>query len=96
MIQRNLQNRNRLRDLENELIVVRGRVGGRDSWGVWVLHVYISVLKMDNQQGPTVSTGNSAQCYMAAWMGGEFGGERIHVSAWMRPFSIYLRLSQHC
>ena len=21
------------------------------------------------------STGNSAQCYMAAWMGGEFGGE---------------------
>ena len=25
------------------------------------------------------STGNSAQCYVAAWMGGEFGGERIHV-----------------
>ena len=22
------------------------------------------------------STGNSAQCYVAAWMGGEFGGER--------------------
>jgi len=21
------------------------------------------------------STGNSAQCYVAAWMGGEFGGE---------------------
>ena len=25
------------------------------------------------------STGNSAQCYVAAWMGGEFGGEPIHV-----------------
>ena len=25
------------------------------------------------------STGNSAQCYTAAWMGGEFGGEWIHV-----------------
>ena len=25
------------------------------------------------------STGNSAQCYMAAWMGGKFGGEWIHV-----------------
>ena len=25
------------------------------------------------------STGNSAQCYVAAWMGGEFGGELIHV-----------------
>ena len=25
------------------------------------------------------STGNSAQCYVAAWMEGELGGERIHV-----------------
>ena len=25
------------------------------------------------------STGNSAQCYVAAWMGVEFGGEWIHV-----------------
>ena len=24
------------------------------------------------------STGNSAQCYMTAWMEGEFGGEWIH------------------
>jgi len=27
------------------------------------------------------STGNSAQCHVAAWMGGEFGGEWIHVYA---------------
>ena len=25
------------------------------------------------------STGNSAQCHVAAWMGGEFGREWIHV-----------------
>ena len=25
------------------------------------------------------STWNSAQCYVATWMGGEFGGEWIHV-----------------
>ena len=25
------------------------------------------------------STGNSAQCYLAAWMGGELGGGWIHV-----------------
>ena len=25
------------------------------------------------------STGDSAQCYVAAWMGGEFGGEWIRV-----------------
>ena len=30
---------------------------------------------MDNQQRPTYSIGNSAQCYAAGWMGGEFGGE---------------------
>ena len=27
------------------------------------------------------SSRNSAQCYMAAWMGGEFGGGWIHVYA---------------
>jgi len=25
------------------------------------------------------STGNSAQCYVAAWMGREFGGEWMHI-----------------
>ena len=33
---------------------------------------------MDNQQGPTIySMGNSAQCRVAAWTGGEFGGKWI-------------------
>ena len=36
-----------------------------------------AILKVDNQQGPNM--GNSAQCYVAAWMGGEFGGQWIHV-----------------
>ena len=42
------------------------------------------------------STGNSAQCYVAAWMGGEFGGEWIHVYVWRSPFAVHLTLSQHC
>ena len=42
------------------------------------------------------STGNSAQCYMAAWMGGEFGGEWIYVYLWLSHFTVYLKLSQHC
>ena len=42
------------------------------------------------------STSNSAQCYLAAWMGGEFGGERIHVYAWLNPFPVHLKLSQYC
>ena len=42
------------------------------------------------------STGNPAQCYVAAWLGGEFGGEQIHVYAWLSPFGVHLKLSQYC
>ena len=36
------------------------------------------------------STGNLAMCYVAAWMGGEFGGEWIHVYVWLSPFAVCL------
>ena len=42
------------------------------------------------------STGNSAQCYVAAWMGEGFGGERVHVYVWLSPFAFHPSLSQHC
>ena len=42
------------------------------------------------------STGDSAQCYVAAWMGGEFGGEWIHVYIWLNPSAVHLKLSQYC
>ena len=42
------------------------------------------------------STGNSAQCYVAAWMGAEFGGEWTHVYVWLSPFAVHLKLSQCC
>ena len=29
-------------------------------------------------------------------MGGEFGGEWIHVCVWLSPFAVHLKLSQHC
>ena len=29
-------------------------------------------------------------------MGGEFGGEWIHVYPWLNPFAAHLTLSQHC
>ena len=41
-------------------------------------HVHTTILKMDNKD-LLYSTWNSAQCYVAVWMGGEFGGEWIHV-----------------
>ena len=39
------------------------------------------------------STWNSTQCYVAAWMGGGFGGEWIHVYVWLSPFTVHLKLS---
>ena len=42
------------------------------------------------------STWNSAQYYVAAFMGGEFGGEWIRVYVWLNHFTVHLKLSQHC
>ena len=42
------------------------------------------------------STENSAQCYVAAWMGWEFGGEWIRLYIWLSPSAVHLKLSQDC
>ena len=36
---------------------------------------------------------NAVQCYVPAWMGGEFGGEWTHEYVWLSPFAIHLKLS---
>ena len=61
---------------------------GRDSSGVWDGHVHSAIFRMGSQQGPTV-------CYVPTWMGGESGGEWIHVHVWLSPFSVHLKLSWH-
>ena len=38
-------------------------------------------------------TWNSTQCYVAAWMGGEFGGEWIGEFTWLSPLAVHLKLS---
>ena len=53
-------------------------------------------LKWVNNRDLLYSTWNSAQCYVASWMGEEFGGEWIHVYVWLSPFAVHLKLSQHC
>ena len=45
---------------------------------------------MDTSKNLLSSTGNSSQRYMAAWMGGEFGEEWIHVYLWLSPFTVSL------
>ena len=41
-------------------------------------------------------TGNSAQCYVAAWMGGEFGRQWTHAYVQLSLFAVHLKLSQCC
>ena len=58
---------------------------------------HTAVFKMDNRQGPILySTENSAQCHVAAWMGGELAGKQTPVYVWPRPFDVRLKVSQHC
>ena len=39
---------------DTDLRLPEGRMGGRDSSGVWDGHVHTAIFKIDNQQGPTV------------------------------------------
>ena len=41
------------------------------------------------------STWNSAQCYVAAWMGAGFGREWIHLYVWLSPLAVHLKLLQY-
>ena len=39
------------------------------------------------------STGNSARCDVAGWMGRESGGAWVHVCIWPSGFAVHLNLS---
>ena len=50
-----LQNRNRLTDIENKLMVTKGEMlGGVHKSGAWDDHTHTTIYKIDNQQGPIV------------------------------------------
>ena len=41
-------------------------------------------------------TGHSSRFRVVDWMGGESGGEWMHVYVWLNSFAVHLKLSQHC
>ena len=53
-------------------------------------------LKWITNKNLLYGTGNSAQFYVADWVGGQFGEEWIPVYVWLSPFVVHLKLSQHC
>ena len=61
-------------------MVAQIRLGERDrEFGI---DIY---LKWVTNKDLLYNTGNSAQCFVAAWMGGEFEGECIRVYVWQSP-----------
>ena len=54
---------------------------GREGWGVGIVREFgmdmytLLYFKWITNKDLLNSTGNSAQCYVAAWMGGEIGRE---------------------
>ena len=57
-----------------------GETGGDGIVREFGMDIYTQLyLKWITNKDLLYNTGNSAQCYVAAWMGGEFGGQWIHV-----------------
>ena len=57
----------------------------------WNGHVYTLLhLKWVTNKDLLCSTGNSAPGYVAAWMGGGFEGEWVHVHIQLSPFTVHL------
>ena len=60
--------------LENELMVTRGKGGMERIVREFGIDMYTLLhLKWITNKDLLYNTGNSAQCYVAAWMAGEFG-----------------------
>ena len=66
-----LTKQKRFTDLENELMVAEGEGIVRDFGKVMYTVLY---LKWITNKDLLYRPWNSAQCYVVAWMGGEFGG----------------------
>ena len=82
---------------KNKLMVARGEERGKEIVGEFGMEMYTLLYsKRISNKDLLYSTENSAQCYVAALMGGEFGGKWTYVYVWLRPFAVLLKLSQHC
>ena len=64
MIQIYIQNKNRLRDIKNWLMATKGEV--------WDKHVYTTIYKADNQQGPAVYHREITHYFTTSYKGKEY------------------------
>ena len=78
------------------LWLLEGRMGRRDSQGVLDGQVTLLYLKQITNKDLLYTTGKSAPCYLAAWMGRELEGECIYICVWLSPCAVHLKLCQYC
>ena len=73
----------------------------REGWGEEIVREFgtdlytLLYFKWLTRKDLRYSTGYSAKCYLAAWIGGGLRGEWIHVCAWLSPSTLHLKLPQH-
>ena len=72
--------------MENEPIIAGGKGIVRDLGKVMYTLLH---LKWITNKDLLHLTGNSAQGYVPAWIGEGFGGECIHVYAWLTAFVVH-------
>ena len=70
-----------------------GYQGERKVWKFGIGMYALLYLKWITNKDLQYSTENSAQCYVAAWMRGECGGECIYIYIWLSLFAVHLKLS---
>ena len=60
-------------------------------WEFGMVRYTLLYLKWITNKDLLYSTGNSVQCYVAAWTGEEFEGERIQVYVQLSPLTVHLK-----
>ena len=56
---------------------------------MWIVAVELELYKRNWSHGTLLNA-------VATWMGGESGGELMHIWIWLSPFAAHLKLPQHC
>ena len=79
----------------NNLMVTRGKDGGRDSQGAWDGHGHTAVFNMENKQGPAAQPRELSSMSRGSLDGRGVWGRR-DTCTYINPFAIHLKLSQHC
>ena len=74
-----------------------GRLGGGIVREIGMDMYTLLYLRWITNKDLLYSSGNSAQCFVTGYMGGELGREcgYTYVYVWLSPFAIHLKLSQH-